>query len=370
MPSLPGARADARCTRRRRRLAVTGGIGERSRRAASGAEAGPSGRRDPADVDSSDRAPADEDRADRAPATVGAALCAGAARLAASARWQRGDLDAADAKGDARALLAGLLGVEPRDLPARARAPLGQADAGRFMALVAGRCQGAPVSRLLGQRGFWTLDLAVGPATLDPRPDSETLVEAALAALPDRAAPLRVLDLGTGTGCLLLALLSERPAASGWGIDLAADAVAVARANARSHGLAARAHFAQGDFRRPDLGPPDDPAWDLAARFDVVLTNPPYIPSGDIAGLAPEVSAHDPRLALDGGDDGLAAYRALALTLPAVLADAGWAFIELGDGQAEAVAACMAAAGMHVIGTRPDLGARQRCLLLRAPRAR
>src|SRR5689334_2887359 len=169
-----------------------------------------------------------------------------------------------------------------------------------FEAQVARRCAREPISRILGSREFWSLRFAVGPATLDPRPDSETLVEAVLARISDRNAELALLDLGAGTGCLLLALLSELPRARGTGVDISADARDIAASNARALGLDSRAAFQQGDWARG-----------ISARFDVIVSNPPYIESTAIEGLEPEVAQYDPRAALDGGADGLSAYRIL-----------------------------------------------------------
>ncbi len=245
-------------------------------------------------------------------------------------------------------------GIEAPAREARLLARL-SADPARFESLVARRAAREPMALLRGQQGFWTLDLAVSPATLIPRPDSETLIEAALAAFPDRAAVRRVLDLGTGTGALLLAALAEFPAAWGLGTDRAPAAAALAAANARACGLAERAAFAAGSWVAP-----------LAGRFDLILSNPPYIPSGDIAGLMPEVAAFEPRSALDGGPDGLDAYRALLPGLPALLAPAGIAILELGAGQADAVGRLATTAGFSVADLRPDLGGVARAMVLRA----
>jgi release factor glutamine methyltransferase len=222
--------------------------------------------------------------------------------------------------------------------------------AARYAGHLARRAGHEPVSRILGHREFWSLDFALGPATLDPRPDSETLVEAALAACPDR--PLRVLDLGTGTGCLLLAVLHDRPAAFGLGVDRSEAAAGTARANARALGLADRAAFLVGDW-----------ATALDARFDLILSNPPYIPEAEIAALDPEVRDHDPHLALSGGADGLDAYRDLAVALPGLLVPGGTAVVELGIGQAADVAALFRAAGLDITATPHDLAGIPRCLV-------
>ncbi len=220
--------------------------------------------------------------------------------------------------------------------------------------LVARRAAREPMALLLGRQGFWTLDLEVSPDTLIPRADSEAIVEAALAAAP---APRRVLDLGTGTGCLLLAVLSERPGAWGLGIDLSPDAAALAARNARATGLSTRAAFLAADWSAP---------LSSAARFDLVLSNPPYIPTPDLAGLMPEVLAHEPPRALDGGPDGLAAYRHITATLPVLLAPGGVAVLEVGIGQAAPVAALGIAQGLAHIATRPDLAGIPRAVVLAA----
>ena len=215
-----------------------------------------------------------------------------------------------------------------------------------------------PLSRILGMREFWSLEFRLSPDTLDPRPDSETLVEALLGAVPDRAAALRLLDLGTGTGCLLLALLSELPNAWGLGIDLAPGAAAMAADNAERLGLAVRACFAVGDWTDA-----------IGGRFDLIAVNPPYIPDAAIAGLEPEVAQWDPRLALGGGPDGLAAIRLLVRVLPKILADQGIAAMEVGAGQAASAAGLAAAAGLEIIAFKNDLGGVWRCLLMRAAKA-
>jgi release factor glutamine methyltransferase len=206
---------------------------------------------------------------------------------------------------------------------------------------------------ILGRRGFWTLDLEVSPATLIPRPDSETLIEAALGAFPDRGAVHRVLDLGTGTGCLLLAALAEFPAAWGLGTDAEPASLALAARNARRNGLHDRARFLCADWAAPIRG-----------RFDLLLCNPPYVKTGDIATLMAEVACHEPRRALDGGADGLAAYRRLIPLVPRLLTRCGAAIFELGQGQAAAVAE-MAARNNLAFALRHDLGGIARALVLR-----
>ena len=255
---------------------------------------------------------------------------------------------------EARLLAGAVLGADAVGLLAHPERVV-DVDQRRCLALAADRrAAREPLSHIVGHREFWSLEFRVGPEVLDPRPDSETLVEAGLAALADRGAAWRLLDLGTGSGCLLLALLSELPAATGIGVDLSPAALAIAADNARRLGLADRAAFACGDWGEG-----------LAGSFDLILCNPPYIPDSAIAGLAPEVALHEPRLALDGGPDGLACYRRLAPQLARLVAPGGHVVLELGDGQAEAVAAIATGAGLAVAGLRPDLSGRPRGLVLR-----
>lgn len=218
---------------------------------------------------------------------------------------------------------------------------------------LARRLAGEPLWRVLGAREFWGLTFALSPGTLEPRPDSETLIEATLSHLaPRRHDRLRMLDLGTGTGCLLIATLREFPRATGLGIDLSPDAVATATGNAARNGVAERAAFAQGNW----TGGVDE-------RFDLILSNPPYIGSDEIAGLDRNVREHDPLLALDGGPDGLDAYRALAAALPSHLKPGGLAILEIGAGQEEAVVALMEQVGLRHLDSRRDLGSHIRALV-------
>jgi release factor glutamine methyltransferase len=221
-----------------------------------------------------------------------------------------------------------------------------------FEAQVTRRCAREPISRILGSREFWSLRFAVGPATLDPRPDSETLVSAVLARIPDRDAALALLDLGTGTGCLLLALLSELPNAKGLGIDISAEARDIAAANAQALGLDSQAKFQLGDWTR-----------DISAQFDIVVSNPPYIESMAIEGLSPEVAHYDPRAALDGGANGLSAYRALIPQAAERLKPGGLLALEIGEGQGAAVRVLAIDAGLNDLGSASDLAGIERCLL-------
>ncbi|MDF1792439.1 MAG: peptide chain release factor N(5)-glutamine methyltransferase [Thalassobaculaceae bacterium] len=269
---------------------------------------------------------------------------------AAAAELARAGIDGG--RLDARLLLGHTLGraVWPHEDSA-----LDEEAITRFRVLLERRLAREPVSKIIGRRAFWTLDLAVTRDTLDPRPDSETLIEAAIEVFRDNPPPSRILDLGTGTGCLLLAALSEFPQATGVGIDRSPEAVDVARWNASETGLAERAEIRCQDWS------------DLTAegRFDLVLSNPPYIADGEIPGLAQEVRAHDPLGALAAGPDGLDAYRALAPVLAETLAPDGIAILELGIGQAEGVAAIMAASALCERGRKADLGGIIRALVLK-----
>jgi len=256
---------------------------------------------------------------------------------------------------EARALLRGGLGLTDLDLVTRGEQEVAAEDATRLRALAERRARGEPLARLTGRREFWSLDFALSPETLVPRPETETLVEAALSLFPDRSAPLRLLDLGTGTGALLAALLSEYPAAFGVGVDLAPGAARQARANLAALGFATRAAVLVGHWGEA-----------LTGGFDLVVSNPPYIPSTDIPALQREVRAHDPLLALDGGPQGLDAYRALADALPGLLVAAGYAVLELGIGQELQVAGLLTAAGLSVEGpARADLAGIARAMIAR-----
>ncbi|MGD1878809.1 MAG: peptide chain release factor N(5)-glutamine methyltransferase [Kiloniellaceae bacterium] len=284
------------------------------------------------------------------------------AGTAATARLAAAGIE--EPRRDARLLVCRLLGGGPELLLAHPDKPLSPAEDARVAAAVARRAAREPVSRILGEREFWSLSFALNAATLDPRPDSETLVEAVLAeagARDDLAAPLRLLDLGTGTGCLLLALLSELPAARGTGIDISAQAVAQAAANAAALGLAARAHFLEHSWDAGLEGRDAEP-WG-AGSWDIIVSNPPYIVSAEIAGLAPEVAAYDPAAALDGGADGLDAYRALIPAAAAVLKPGGLLALEIGLGQGAAVEALLRAAGLQPLRRAADLAGTDRCLL-------
>jgi release factor glutamine methyltransferase len=270
--------------------------------------------------------------------TVALALRDGAARLAGIADNPR---------QEARLLLAHALDVAPEVL-IREPERLVACGAG-YEELLERRAAHEPMALILGHWGFWDLDLLVSPATLIPRADSETLIEAAL-TLP--VPPERVLDLGTGTGCLLLALLRVFPAAYGIGVDVVPAAAALAHRNAVRNGLIGRCGFACSDWTNA-----------VSGRFDLVVSNPPYIEAAAIAGLMPEVARFEPATALDGGADGYAAYQAILRQLDGILAPDGVAILELGLGQSEVVADLAGRAGFRT-SARLDLGKIPRAMLV------
>lgn len=265
-----------------------------------------------------------------------------------------------DPRRDARLLVCRLLGGGPELLLGWPERVLSAEETARIEAAVARRAAREPVSRILGEREFWSLPFALNGATLDPRPDSETLVAAVLQRVRARDTALRLLDLGTGSGCLLLALLSELPRAKGLGIDVSRAALSVARDNAGRLGLSARARFSRHSW---------DDGLDLeGGPWNVIVSNPPYIASTEIAGLAPEVSGYDPPAALDGGPDGLSAYRTLIPAAAAVLLPDGLLALEVGHGQAGAVEELCIAARLRPLVCVTDLGGVARCILAVKPR--
>jgi len=259
---------------------------------------------------------------------------------------------------EARLLLGQAAGLSVEQLVARGSDPVPAGVAVAMRELTGRRVRREPMAYILGEREFWGLPFKVSPAVLVPRPDSETLIEAALDLLPERERPLRILDLGVGSGCLLLTLLREYPKATGVGVDASPEALAIAGENAGMLGVASRARLMVDDWRQA--------GWTdrLGGPFDLLVSNPPYIETAAIAGLEPEVARHDPALALDGGADGLEAYRALADQAPAHLAPGGRIALELGAGQAAVVTALFAARGFSVSELRADLGGIDRALLL------
>lgn len=255
---------------------------------------------------------------------------------------------------DARLVLCAALGLAHADLLRDPHRPIGAAAPG-VAELARRRAAGEPMSRILGRREFWGLSFKISPAVLDPRPETETLVEAVVAAFANRRdAALRLLDLGTGSGAILGALLSHFPNAFGIGVDLSEAACRVARRNLESLGLASRAGIVCGDWAETFRG-----------GFDVIVTNPPYIATPDLAALAPEVRDHDPRLALDGGTDGLGAYRALLRGLVGLAKPDGFFAFEVGFGQACEVVALIESSGLGVAATHRDLAGHARAVTAR-----
>ncbi|WP_400769290.1 peptide chain release factor N(5)-glutamine methyltransferase [Methylosinus sporium] len=260
-----------------------------------------------------------------------------------------------DARRDARALLFAAGGFGAAELLLEPMAQLSEAARAALRDSARRRAAREPVSRIIGARGFWTQDVVVAPGVLDPRPDTETLIELSLELMRERRRDsLLILELGVGSGAVLCALLSEFPAAQAIGVDLSAEACAAAALNLSRCGFANRASLLRGRW-----------ADALAARFDLIVSNPPYIASGELDALEPEVRLFDPRLALDGGADGLACYREIIDDLPRLLAERGAAVLEAGDGQARSVAALMAEKGLEPAGIRKDAGGRERAVAAR-----
>ena len=255
---------------------------------------------------------------------------------------------------EARISLCAASGLSPVALIVDPREPLGSA-AWKVQDVGARRAAGEPLSRIVGKREFWGLSLAITPHVLDPRPETETIVEAALSILSDRHEdPLRILDLGVGSGALLCALLTEFGHARGIGVDISTDAADVARGNLRACGLSLRAEIRLGDWTRGIEGP-----------FDLIVSNPPYIPTVDLPRLPREVRNFDPWLALDGGIDGLAAYRRILPESRRLLAPGGWLLVELGAGQAAKVTAVASQCGFTDVRTYQDLAGANRVAAIR-----
>jgi release factor glutamine methyltransferase len=254
---------------------------------------------------------------------------------------------------DARILLEYVLGVNREQLLFSLELPITTEQYDRFAALVAKRAKRQPVSKIISRREFWGINFAVNENTLDPRPDSETLIECVLERVENRDDALRILDLGTGTGCLLLSLLSELPAATGIGIDASEGALLVAKENAVTLGFTGRTDFMLGDWCSR-----------LEGKFDIIISNPPYIPTEVISTLEPEVAEFDPMLALDGGADGLNCYRKIMKQLSNILAKDGFAAFEIGIGQQNDLAAIANENGMEIAGSKNDLSGIARCLII------
>lgn len=256
---------------------------------------------------------------------------------------------------DARLLLEAGAGVSRTEIVTDPRRELSAEQVSAVEALIARRMKREPVSHIVGRKAFWTLELAVSRDVLTPRPETEFVVDAAIKALSPTE-PARVLDLGVGSGAILLSVLAERDLASGIGVDLSPEAIAVARGNAETLKLDNRIEFHVGGWDTP-----------FAERFDLVLSNPPYIPTHEIDTLAPEVSVHEPRMALDGGPDGLDAYRAITARLPSLLKPGAFFAFEVGQGQAPAVEALAMAQGLAVDPSLKDLAGIARVVSGRLP---
>lgn len=274
--------------------------------------------------------------------TIREAWLAGAERLAAAG------IDTA--RLDARVLLAHTMNLAPgetvssRELTAEEHA--------RYEELLARRAAREPAAYIIGEREFWSLSFEVGPGVLIPRPESETLIEQAMKAFPDRSAPLEVLDLGTGSGCLLISFLADHPNTRGLGVDRSPDALYWARKNVARHGLESRCALKQLDW-----------ANGIAGQYDVLFCNPPYLSSAEMREIAPELSLYEPEGALDGGDDGLSAYRLLGPLAANVLKPGGRAFIEIGSAQGESAVTVMEQEGLSILAVVNDLAGHPRCIV-------
>ncbi len=285
---------------------------------------------------------------DRAPERVAEALLAAARRLLA------GGIESA--RLDAELLLGHALGKSRAELLRDARQALGQAERQSYQVLLARRLEREPVAYITGRQEFWSRELRVTPEVLIPRPETECLVESALRIAGGRRAPLHILDLGTGSGAIAIALAAELPQAEIFAADISSAALCIARLNAAANGVAARIHFLRGDLFGA-LGP-------SAEKFDLIVSNPPYIRSGDLADLAPEVSRWEPRGALDGGSDGLDFYRRLAAESFAHLSPGGAVVVEIGAAMGDQVKSLFAGARAGVEIGR-DYSGRDRVVVAR-----
>ena len=255
---------------------------------------------------------------------------------------------------DARLLLLTALGISATDLVLHPDIPLTPEQAETLAAFARRRLAHEPVARIVGTREFWGLPFRLSPETLVPRPDTETLVETVLDLLPDRQAPLRIVDFGTGSGCILVALLHELPNATGLGIDLSFGALVTARTNAVANGVGQRCHFAVSRWAEA-----------VSGSFDLIVSNPPYIASGVIPTLDEEVREHDPRLALDGGPDGLEPYRILLGEAGRLLAPGGLLAVEIGYDQAEDLTSLARTYGLEILRIAHDLSGNPRCVAMK-----
>ena len=281
----------------------------------------------------------------------------GEAAQAVSRHLQGAGIDGSNL--DARLLVSFGADMAPETILIYPETELGADERDRIETLVARRIAREPMSHILGEREFWSMNFEVTPDTLTPRPDTECLVETALGVIRGSAPSehVSILDLGTGSGCILLALLSELPNANGVGVDLNAGALAVAQRNAKRHGLEQRVDFVSG-------------SWFSGVRsgFDLIVSNPPYIESGEIGLLEPEVAEYEPLLALDGGPDGLGAYREICANAATVLNVGGTVVLEIGMSQSQAVTEILEAAGFLSIRTCSDLAGRDRIVMATCPK--
>lgn len=257
------------------------------------------------------------------------------------------------ARLDARILLARAMHMSREQLVAALRQP-NAAQAASFWAMTDRRAAREPLAYITGHKEFWSLDFKVGPGALVPRPDTETLIETALGLFSDHTAPLTVADLGTGSGAILVAILKEFSQARGWGFERSPDALRYAQSNLDAHGLGFRGEIVAADWNAAP-----------AESFDLILSNPPYIPTAQIDSLEPEVRLYEPHAALDGGADGLDAYRTLAATLPRLLRPGGVALLELGLGQSPLVEPLFQ--DLERLRIMPDLAGIPRVLVLKRP---
>jgi release factor glutamine methyltransferase len=255
-------------------------------------------------------------------------------------------------KRHVRVLLAHHLGQSIEFLLAHPETSVSSKEQALFWEQVAQLAQGMPLSRLLGKREFWGMEFELSSETLDPRPDSETLIEAVLQTQPDRAKNLRILDLGTGTGCLIISLLKEYPEAQGVAVDQSEDALATARKNAHTHAVENRLTFHRGDWFS-----------EIQGRFDVIISNPPYISADDYEALDLNVKNHDPKKALVAGGEGLDCYEEIIPQAPDFLKEGGVLVLEIGYGQGEKVQQLMAGADFSHISVYCDLAGIERCLV-------
>lgn len=255
------------------------------------------------------------------------------------------------ARFEARLLVGYVLDTDPASLGLTSNPDLTPLQMDALKKALMRRAHHEPISRITGTRDFWSLTFEISPHTLDPRPDSETLVEATLARVAP-SATARLVDFGTGSGCLMISLLSERPALTALGVDISLEALNIARKNAARNGVADRAQFLCADWDAGVVGP-----------FDIIISNPPYIPSGEIEGLERNVKDYDPMGALTPGPSGLEAYARLARACARLLTPSGFCALEIGQGQEEAVARLFEAQGMHLASQHKDLQGIIRCLV-------